>query len=45
MFRSVGQWYDEFDQTSDAEVQDLLAAAGNHQPKGGANDETTDFDG
>jgi hypothetical protein len=23
----VGQWYDAFDQTSDEEVQDLLAAA------------------
>jgi predicted phosphoribosyltransferase len=27
LFRSVGQWYDVFDQTSDEEVQDLLAAA------------------
>ena len=27
LFRSVGQWYDAFDQTSDEEVQDLLAAA------------------
>ncbi|WP_296948771.1 phosphoribosyltransferase [uncultured Massilia sp.] len=26
-FRSVGQWYDSFDQTGDAQVQDLLAAA------------------
>lgn len=26
-FRSVGQWYDEFGQTSDEEVQALLAAA------------------
>ncbi|MFL6674396.1 MAG: phosphoribosyltransferase [Massilia sp.] len=26
-FRSVSQWYREFDQTSDEEVQDLLAAA------------------
>jgi predicted phosphoribosyltransferase len=26
-FRAVGQWYEEFDQTSDEEVQDLLAAA------------------
>jgi predicted phosphoribosyltransferase len=30
LFRAVGQWYDEFDQTSDAEVQDLLAAAATH---------------
>jgi putative phosphoribosyl transferase len=27
LFRSVGQWYDAFDQTGDEEVQDLLAAA------------------
>ena len=27
LFRSVGQWYEAFDQTSDEEVQDLLAAA------------------
>jgi len=27
LFRSVGQWYETFDQTSDEEVQDLLAAA------------------
>lgn len=26
-FRSVGQWYDRFDQTDDTEVQHLLAAA------------------
>jgi predicted phosphoribosyltransferase len=26
-FRAVGQWYDAFDQTSDEEVQDLLATA------------------
>jgi putative phosphoribosyl transferase len=26
-FRAVGQWYHEFDQTSDEEVQDLLAMA------------------
>jgi predicted phosphoribosyltransferase len=26
-FRSVGQWYERFDQTSDEEVQELLAAA------------------
>ena len=26
-FRSVGQWYDQFEQTSDEEVQDLLASA------------------
>jgi len=27
LFRSVGQWYESFGQTSDEEVQDLLAAA------------------
>jgi len=27
LFRSVGQWYEAFDQTSDAQVQALLAAA------------------
>ena len=27
LFRAVGQWYDAFDQTSDEEVKDLLAAA------------------
>jgi predicted phosphoribosyltransferase len=27
LFRSVGQWYDAFDQTSDEEVQDLLSDA------------------
>jgi putative phosphoribosyl transferase len=27
LFRSVGQWYDDFGQTSDQEVQDLLALA------------------
>jgi predicted phosphoribosyltransferase len=27
LFRAVGQWYEVFDQTSDEEVQDLLAAA------------------
>lgn len=27
LFRSVGQWYEEFDQTSDAQVQELLTAA------------------
>jgi putative phosphoribosyl transferase len=26
-FRAVSQWYDSFDQTSDEEVQDLLAMA------------------
>lgn len=26
-FRSVGEWYDRFEQTSDEEVQDLLASA------------------
>jgi putative phosphoribosyl transferase len=35
-FRSVGQWYDRFDQTSDEEVQTLLAgagASGSHQSR------------
>ena len=27
LFRAVGQWYKQFDQTSDDEVQDLLARA------------------
>jgi putative phosphoribosyl transferase len=31
MFRSVSQWYREFDQTSDEEVQDLLAIAWREQ--------------
>ena len=26
-FSAVGQWYRDFDQTSDAEVEDLLAKA------------------
>ncbi|MFC3458463.1 phosphoribosyltransferase [Massilia haematophila] len=30
-FRAVSQWYDTFDQTSDEEVQDLLAMAWRHQ--------------
>lgn len=30
-FRAVSQWYDAFDQTSDEEVQDLLATAWNKQ--------------
>lgn len=30
-FRAVSQWYDAFDQTSDAEVQDLLAMAWSKQ--------------
>jgi predicted phosphoribosyltransferase len=47
LFRSVGQWYDAFDQTSDEEVQDLLAAAWQtreaerQQPTGGPNHATT----
>jgi predicted phosphoribosyltransferase len=35
-FRSVGQWYDAFDQTSDTEVQDLLARAWHDGPAGPA---------
>ncbi|MGZ5199076.1 MAG: phosphoribosyltransferase [Telluria sp.] len=31
-FRAVGQWYREFDQTSDEEVQDLLAQAWRGRP-------------
>lgn len=48
LFRSVGQWYDAFDQTSDEEVQDLLAtawhdeAAAGARPTGGANHEKHD---
>jgi predicted phosphoribosyltransferase len=47
LFRSVGQWYDAFDQTSDEEVQDLLAAAWHtreadrQQPTGEPNHATT----
>jgi predicted phosphoribosyltransferase len=47
LFRSVGQWYDAFDQTSDEEVQDLLAAAWHtreaerQQPKEDTNHATT----
>jgi putative phosphoribosyl transferase len=47
-FRSVGQWYETFGQTSDEEVQDLLAtawhdeAAAGARPTGGANHETND---
>ncbi len=33
-FAAVGQWYDTFDQTGDAEVRDLLAAAARHPPAG-----------
>nr|WP_314542981.1 phosphoribosyltransferase [uncultured Massilia sp.] len=31
-FRAVGQWYEYFDQTSDAQVHDLLTAAWNNHP-------------
>jgi putative phosphoribosyl transferase len=31
-FRAVGQWYEDFDQTSDGEVTQLLAKAATHQP-------------
>jgi len=31
-FRAVGLWYDDFSQTSDEEVHDLLAAAAGEQP-------------
>jgi predicted phosphoribosyltransferase len=47
LFRSVGQWYDAFDQTGDEEVQDLLAAAWHmrtadrQQPTGGTHHATT----
>lgn len=43
LFRSVGQWYEEFEQTSDAQVQELLTAAwrqaASHPPTRGPNDE------
>ena len=47
LFRSVGQWYDEFDQTSDEQVQELLTSArhsraASPQPTRGPNDENTD---
>jgi putative phosphoribosyl transferase len=35
-FSAVSQWYREFDQTSDAEVQDLLALAWRERPGGPA---------
>jgi predicted phosphoribosyltransferase len=47
LFRSVGQWYDVFDQTSDEEVQDLLAdawharTANRQQPMEDTNHATT----
>lgn len=47
-FQSVGQWYDAFDQTTDAEVQDLLATAWHAQaasishPTGGPHRELLD---
>jgi predicted phosphoribosyltransferase len=50
-FRSVGEWYDSFDQTSDGEVQDLLATAWHGQaahinPRSkGPNHETDHDDG
>ena len=31
-FKAVGDWYDDFSQTSDEQVRALLAAAGNEQP-------------
>ena len=47
LFRSVGQWYDSFDQTSDTQVQALLAAAreapaASHPPTGGPKNENAD---
>jgi putative phosphoribosyl transferase len=46
-FRSVGEWYDSFDQTSDAQVQHLLADAWRERPAPttqprGPNHETDD---
>ncbi|WP_370664061.1 phosphoribosyltransferase family protein [Massilia rubra] len=35
-FRAVGQWYRQFDQTGDAEVQDLLALAWRDQAREGS---------
>jgi putative phosphoribosyl transferase len=45
LFRSVGEWYDSFDQTSDAQVQALLAAArqaASDPPTGGPKNENAD---
>jgi predicted phosphoribosyltransferase len=47
LFRSVGQWYDKFDQTSDEQVQELLTSAWQSQPASpqptrGPDDENTD---
>jgi predicted phosphoribosyltransferase len=36
-FTAVGQWYDDFSQTSDAEVHDLLARAARELPGTGGN--------
>jgi predicted phosphoribosyltransferase len=36
-FRAVGLWYEHFDQTSDSEVTDLLAAAREFAPEEDAN--------
>jgi putative phosphoribosyl transferase len=32
IFSAVGQWYEDFSQTSDDEVRDLLAQAARRQP-------------
>jgi putative phosphoribosyl transferase len=40
-FRAVSQWYREFDQTRDEEVQDLLAQAWRGQDATPADDQTT----
>ena len=37
-FRAVSQWYDKFDQTSDEEVQDLLAMAWRSQDRSRPNE-------
>ena len=31
-FYAVGQWYEDFSQTSDEEVRDLLAHSARHHP-------------
>jgi predicted phosphoribosyltransferase len=31
-FYAVGQWYEDFSQTNDEEVRDLLAQAARHHP-------------
>jgi predicted phosphoribosyltransferase len=38
-FYAVGQWYEDFSQTTDEEVRELLAEAGRRQPVSAYRDE------